>query len=74
MRHPPNPWIKKEKVLFFDRAEPLEFLEPVLDEDDFCDRRGLPVFEPDHEKSLPVEGQVPAAYRVSATVSGFLKQ
>jgi len=38
--------------------EALELLEPVLDEGHFGDRRRLPVFELDHEKSLRVKGQV----------------
>ena len=60
--------------LFFYGDEPFEILEPVLDQYHFGDRRRLPVFELDHEKSLPVEGQVIGAYRVSAIESGFLKQ
>ncbi len=43
-------------------GEALEFLEPVLDQDHFGDRLGLPLFQLDHEKSLPIEGQIIGAH------------
>ena len=60
--------------LFFDGHEALEFLEPVLNQDHFDDRRGLLLFELDHEKSIPVVGQIIAPHRISRPVSGFLKE
>ena len=62
------------RLLVTGRELLLEFLEPVLDEDHFGDRRGLSLLELDHEESLSILGQIIAAYGVSRRISGPLKK
>jgi hypothetical protein len=51
-----------DAVLFLrSRDEPLEFLEPVLDEDQFGHRLGLSLFELHHQESLIIHGDIPTA-------------
>ena len=62
------------RLLLSGGEEALELLGPMLDKDDFGDGGRLPLFVLNHQKSLPVEGQVIGPYGVSAgPVSGFLK-
>ena len=62
------------RYALFDRYALLQLFKPVLHQDHFDYGRGLLLFSLDHEKPLPIEGQVPGTYWDSTAVSGLLKK